>query len=168
MGWRIIIIVYVSAILQCVSGNKPRSPYEALEQYKFPVGLLPQGATGYSLNKATGEFSAHLNGSCMFTLEKSYELRYEPVIKGLISEGRLEKLSGVSVKVVLLWLNIVEVKRNHQNLEFSVGFTSANFPIHNFEDCPQCGCGLDCNGGGGGGGGVEGIRSSSSSSSSSC
>ncbi|KAH6768917.1 pectinesterase [Perilla frutescens var. frutescens] len=159
MAWRIITI-YLSTIMLCVSSqypNKP-SPYEALEQYKFPVGLLPKGATGYSLNEATGEFSAHLNGSCSFTLEKSYELRYEPVIKGLISEGRLQKLSGVSVKVALLWLNVVEVKRNHENLEFSVGFTSANFPIQNFEECPQCGCGLDC---GGENGGVEENRTSS-------
>lgn len=147
MGWRII---YLSAILilVCVSAHKPNlnmgSAYEALQKYKFPAGLLPRGATSYSLNEATGEFSAHLNASCSFTLDNAYVLRYKPEIRGVISDGRLQKLSGVSVKVVLLWLNILEVKRDGENLEFSVGFTSANFPIRNFEECPQCGCGLDC------------------------
>ncbi|KAG8389505.1 hypothetical protein BUALT_Bualt02G0236400 [Buddleja alternifolia] len=148
MAWTIILSF--SAFVLCVSAhynhNKP-SVYESLQKYNFPVGLLPKGATGYSLNQATGEFSAYLNGSCSFTLENSYELKYKPVIKGVISEGRLQKLSGVSVKVVVMWLNIVEVKRNNDNLEFSVGFTSAIFPVDNFEECPQCGCGLDCVGG---------------------
>lgn len=149
MAWRITVTIYLSAILilVCVSAHNPNlnmsSAYEALQKYKFPAGLLPRGATSYSLNEATGEFSAHLNGSCSFTLDNAYVLRYEPVIKGVISDGRLQKLSGVSVRVVLLWLNIVEVKRDGENLEFSVGFTSANFPVRNFE-CPQCGRGLDC------------------------
>ncbi|KAL2238997.1 uncharacterized protein LOC105163110 [Sesamum indicum] len=141
----LIYLISTTFVLLCVSAHYNKaSAYEALEQYNFPVGLLPRGATGYRLNPETGEFSAYLNGSCSFTLENSYELRYKPVIKGVISEGRLQKLSGVSVKVVLLWLNIVEVKRNNENLEFSVGFTSANFPVRNFKECPQCGCGLDC------------------------
>ncbi|KAK4418118.1 hypothetical protein Salat_2224500 [Sesamum alatum] len=143
-----VIYLISTTLVLCVSANynniNQPSAYEALEEYKFPAGLLPRGATGYSLNRETGEFSAYLNGSCSFTLENSYELRYKPVIKGVISEGRLQKLSGVSVKVVVLWLNIVEVKRENENLEFSVGFTSANFPVRNFKDCPQCGCGLDC------------------------
>ncbi|KAL1544957.1 hypothetical protein AAHA92_21740 [Salvia divinorum] len=153
MGWRIIII-YLSAILLCVSAhkhpNKPNSPYEAMQQYKFPAGLLPEGVTSYTLNESSGEFSAHLNGSCSFTLENSYELQYKPVIKGLISQGWLKKLSGVSVKVVLLWLDVVEVKRNGASLEFSVGFKSADFPVENFEECPRCGCGFDCGSGNGG------------------
>lgn len=147
MAWRIMTIIYLSAILPCISAqyypNKP-SPYEALQEYKFPAGLLPAGVSSYTLNKSSGEFSAHLEGSCSFTLENSYKLRYNQVIKGFISQGRLQKLSGVSVKVVLLWLDIVEVKRNHKNLQFSVGFKSADFPVENFEECPKCGCGFDC------------------------
>ncbi|KAK6120184.1 hypothetical protein DH2020_046090 [Rehmannia glutinosa] len=124
-----IIIISLSTFLLSVSSHP--SPYEALQQYNFPVGLLPKGATGYTLSRATGEFTAYLNGSCSFALENSsYRLKYEPVIKGVISRGRLQKLSGVSVKVLVLWLNIVEVKRNDEDLEFSVGITSANFPSH--------------------------------------
>ncbi|KAL6564171.1 hypothetical protein OROMI_015621 [Orobanche minor] len=152
MAWTItiiIIVIFLSIFLQSLSAQYSNQPsaYEALQQYDFPVGLLPKGATGYSLNPATGEFSAYLNGSCSFTLENSYQLKYKPVIKGVISRGRLQELSGVSVKVLLIWLNIVEVKREEENLEFSVGITSENFRVSNFEECPRCGCGFDCRGG---------------------
>ena len=47
-----------------------------------------------------------------------------------------------------MWLNIVEVVNKGNELEFSVGIASADFPMDNFEVCPQCGCGLNCNGNG--------------------
>lgn len=121
------------------------SAYDVLQENDFPVGLLPKGATGYELNRETGEFSAYLNGSCSFSVENSYQLNYNSTIEGLISKDRLKNLKGVSVKVLLPWLNIVEVVREGDELHFSVGIASANFLVENFEECPQCGCGLDCN-----------------------
>ncbi|EPS62397.1 hypothetical protein M569_12394, partial [Genlisea aurea] len=118
--------------------------YEALKQYNFPAGILPRGATGYRLNPSTGEFSAYLNGSCSFSIENYYRLNYEPEIRGLISEGEIRRLSGISVKVLVMWMNIGEVVRKGNNLEFSVGFTSASFPVENFDESPRCGCGLRC------------------------
>ncbi|XP_059298479.1 uncharacterized protein At5g01610-like [Lycium ferocissimum] len=132
-----LFLLFFSA---AVAANEKPSAYEELRHYDFPIGILPKGVIGYELNPKTGEFSAYLNGSCSFMLS-SYELYYKPVIKGVISKGRLRKLSGVSVKVVLLWLNIVEVRRRGDNLQFSVGITSANFPIRRFEECPRCECG---------------------------
>ncbi len=126
-------------------GDDTPSAYEVLQDYGFPIGLLPKGITGYELNKETGEFSAYMNGSCSFKLENSYELKYKSTITGVISKGRLKDLKGVSVKVLLLWLNIVELVRDGDKLQFSVGVASADVPIENFEECPQCGCGLDCN-----------------------
>lgn len=52
----------------------------------------------------------------------------------------------MSVKVFFMWVDIVEVLRNGDDLEFSVGIAGAGFPIDNFEECPQCGCGLNCSG----------------------
>lgn len=48
------------------------------------------------------------------------------------------------MQVLFLWLNIVEVTRVHDELGFSVGIASASFPIDNFFESPQCGCGFDC------------------------
>ncbi|KAK3020865.1 hypothetical protein RJ639_045547 [Escallonia herrerae] len=48
------------------------------------------------------------------------------------------------------------VRRNGGELEFSVGIASAKFPVSNFEECPQCGCGMDCGNGDNGEGRKEG------------
>ncbi|KAI8548263.1 hypothetical protein RHMOL_Rhmol07G0260200 [Rhododendron molle] len=121
--------------------------YEVLEEYNFPIGLLPQGITGYELDKSTGEFSAYLNSTCTFTIS-GYELKYKTTITGVITSGKLYKLSGISVKVLFLWLNIAEVIRDddddEEELEFSVGIVSADFPVDGFIERPWCGCGFDC------------------------
>jgi hypothetical protein len=125
--------------------QKPTA-YEILGDYNFPKGLLPKGVVDYSLDTTTGRFSAFLNGSCSFSLEGSYQLSYKSSVNGYISQGRLSRLEGVSVKVFFMWVDIVEVLRNGDDLEFSVGIAGAGFPIDNFEECPQCGCGLNCGG----------------------
>ncbi|XP_030486487.2 uncharacterized protein LOC115703128 isoform X2 [Cannabis sativa] len=90
--------------------------YEVLEGYDFPVGLLPKGVLGYKLDNFTGK----------------------------ITSNKLYYLSGIEVKIAFFWLKIVSVTRNNDELEFSVGFASANFDVSNFEESPTCGCGFDC------------------------
>ncbi|XP_034227201.1 uncharacterized protein LOC117636680 [Prunus dulcis] len=120
------------------------SAYEMLQQYDFPIGLLPKGVTGYELDRDTGNFKAYFNGTCSFSLENSYQLRYRSTITGVLSKDRLKNLKGVSVKVLFFWIDIVEVVRNGDELQFSVGIASADFSIDNFEESPQCGCGFAC------------------------
>ncbi|XP_061351898.1 uncharacterized protein LOC133296866 [Gastrolobium bilobum] len=142
---RLLFILVVSMTLGCaLSQPNKLSAYEVLVEYGFPVGLLPKGAIGYALNRETGEFAVYFDGRCSFSIE-SYELEYKATITGVISNRRLYKLKGVKVKVLLLWLNIVEVVRTNNDIQFSVGIASANFGLENFFECPQCGCGFDCN-----------------------
>ncbi|KAJ4719410.1 Protein of unknown function, DUF538 [Melia azedarach] len=124
--------------------GKPTA-YEVLEDYNFPVGILPKGVLDYDLESSTGKFSAFFNGSCSFSLEGSYQLKYKSTIKGNISRGKLSSLEGVSVKLLFFWVDIIEVSRHGDSLDFSVGIAGAGFPIDNFEESPQCGCGLNCN-----------------------
>ncbi|KAG6645031.1 uncharacterized protein LOC122317950 [Carya illinoinensis] len=152
MSLTAILILFL--LLSTLAASSPttttddaQSPYKALADFNFPVGLLPKGALGYELDRANGKFSAFLNGSCSFSLEGSYELKYKSTISGYISENRLTNLSGISVKVLFLWLNIVEVVRDGDQLEFSVGIASASFLIDDFYESPQCGCGFDCDNG---------------------
>ncbi|KAG9443835.1 hypothetical protein H6P81_015175 [Aristolochia fimbriata] len=124
--------------------------YNVLEQNDFPRGLLPHGATGYELDPKTGRFSVFFNGSCSFSLpDSSYRLSYASVITGTISKGKLKNLGGVRVKVLFFWLRIDQVVRKGDELEFSVRFTSASFPIDNFVEPPHCGCGFECTADGG-------------------
>ena len=138
----VLCVIFLSSIV--TADDDSPTAYEILQSYNFPMGLLPKGALGYDLDKDTGKFNAYFNGSCGFSLEGSYQLKYKSTISGYISQNKLTKLSGISVKVLFLWLNIVEVTRNGDDMEFSVGIASAAFPIDNFFECPQCGCGLDC------------------------
>lgn len=123
--------------------DTPLTAYQVLEEYDFPVGILPNGVLGYDLNSSTGKFSAYLNGSCTFTID-SYELKYKSTITGKITKDKLENLSGIKVKVLFLWLSISSVTRDDDELEFSVGIASADFPVSNFDESPTCGCGFDC------------------------
>ncbi|KAM1249096.1 hypothetical protein ACFX13_032620 [Malus domestica] len=102
------------------------------------------GITGYELDNGNSQFRAYLNDSCSFSLEGFYQLKYKSTITDTISPNKLSSLTGVSVKVLFLWLDIIEVIQSGDNLEFSVGIASATFPIDNFYECSQCGCGLDC------------------------
>lgn len=132
-------------ISSALDGDDFPSAYEVLESFDFPMGILPVGITGYDIDWKTGKFNAYLKDSCSFSLEGSYQLKYKSRISGYIQNDRITNLSGVSVKVFFLWLNIVEVIRNGNDLQFSVGIASASFSLDNFEISPQCGCGLDCN-----------------------
>ena len=131
-----------SSVVDAADGVPP-TVYEVLQEYGFPIGLLPTGATSYELDKSTGKFTVHLNSTCSFKID-SYELKYRSTIEGVIAKVKLSKLSGIQVKVLILWLSIAEVIRDVDELEFSVGIASADFPASNFDECPACGCGFGC------------------------
>jgi hypothetical protein len=123
-----------------------KTAYEALADFDFPPGIIPKGVVSYTLDNATGDFTAHLDtkSTCEFSIQGSYSLRYRPNISGRISVDRLTNLEGVSVKILFFWVNIIEVTRSGDNLGFSVGIASAEFGLDNFLECPTCGCGFDC------------------------
>ncbi|KAJ4849290.1 hypothetical protein Tsubulata_021562 [Turnera subulata] len=137
-----LLLIFSISPLESAS-QSTLTAYEVLQEYDFPVGILPNGVTGYKLNNSTGRFSVYLNGTCTFKVE-SYELQYEPTIKGVIDEDKLSRLEGIKVKVFLFWLSITEVTRDDEDLEFSVGIASPDFPVSNFDESPTCGCGFDC------------------------
>ncbi|GMI66598.1 hypothetical protein like AT4G02360 [Hibiscus trionum] len=139
-----LILISLSLSASFAAADEKLSAYQLLQRYRFPAGILPKGVSGYELNSQTGEFSAYLNGTCNFAVD-SYELSYKSTIRGVISPGKISKLKGVSVKVLFFWLNIVELILDGDEMQFSVGIASANFPVDNFYESPQCGCGFDCN-----------------------
>lgn len=143
----LIILFFISLTTPFASASasfkESLTAYEALEEYDFPVGVLPKGVLGYKLDNSTGKFSVYLNGSCSFTID-SYELKYRSTITGVITKDKISSLTGITVKVWLFWLSIVTVTRDDDELEFSVGIASADFAVSNFLESPTCGCGFDC------------------------
>ncbi|KAL3849746.1 hypothetical protein ACJIZ3_011628 [Penstemon smallii] len=142
----LLLILSLSAVAASASAAS-LTVYEVMESYDFPEGLLPKGVTGYELDSATGKFTVYLNKTCSFTIN-GYNLRYKSKITGTISKDRIKNLKGIQVKVLFFWVNIVEVTKDGDELEFSVGIASADFPVDNFYESPQCGCGFDCVNGG--------------------
>ncbi|KDP28180.1 hypothetical protein JCGZ_13951 [Jatropha curcas] len=143
MAFLLAILLFLVSSIQSVTGRGNLTVYEVLEEYNFPVGLLPNGVTGYELDTSTGKFSVSLNETCSFTID-SYSLKYSTSITGVIKKNKLSSLSGIKVKVLFLWLSITKVIRDGDELEFSVGIASADFPVSNFYESPTCGCGFDC------------------------
>ncbi|XP_021805195.1 uncharacterized protein At5g01610-like [Prunus avium] len=137
------LFLLVSFSTPSASVNDELTVYQVLEEYDFPVGILPKGVLGYELNNSTGKFSVYLNGTCTFSID-SYKLKYKSTITGVITDDKISSLSGIKVKVLFLWLSIVKVIRDDDELEFSVGIGSADFPVSNFVESPTCGCGFDC------------------------
>ncbi|CAN8248048.1 unnamed protein product [Cochlearia groenlandica] len=137
------LAVFYSLTVVSAESDSPTA-YSLLQSYNFPVGILPIGVVAYDLDTSTGKFHAYFNDSCSFSLVGSYQLNYKSTISGYISENKLQKLSGIKVKVLFWWLNIAEVIRKGDEMEFSVGITSANFEIKEFLESPQCGCGFEC------------------------
>ena len=138
-----LILLFLISSFSSATGDNSLTVYEVLEQYDFPIGLLPNGVLSYELDNSTGEFSVYLNGSCTFSID-SYELKYKSTTTGVISKDKLTSLRGIKVKVLFLWLNIKSVIRDDDELEFSVGIASADFSVDNFSESPTCGCGFDC------------------------
>lgn len=133
----LLLVVVVAAV-----ADRP-TVYEAIGSYGLPEGLLPEGVTNYKLDVSTGKFSVYLDKTCSFTIQ-GYNLKYKTTITGTISNNKITNLTGIQVKILFLWLNIVEVTKDGANLELSVGIASAAFPANDFEESPRCGCGFKC------------------------
>ncbi|KAK7344421.1 hypothetical protein VNO77_13992 [Canavalia gladiata] len=143
LGSILFFLIFFSIPLISANNHKILSAYDVLQQYDFPVGLLPKGVIGYTLDSSSGKFEAYLNDTCTFPVE-SYELKYKSTITGVIRKDKISNLEGIKVKVMFLWLNIVTATRNEDELEFSVGIAAANFPVSNFYESATCVCGYHC------------------------
>lgn len=143
----ILIILILIDPTPALSSTDSRTAYEALEDYNFPIGLLPQGVSSYDLNSNTSKFSVYFNDTCSFPLESSYHLKYNPIVTGYISNGKLTSLEGIYAGLFSLWKEIVEIDRNGDDLVFTVGLWSSVFPMDYFNQSPQCGCGFSCGSG---------------------
>lgn len=128
-----------SLIQRCDS----ETAYEVLEDYDFPIGLLPTNVESYTLDTSDGSFVVYLSSACSFTID-SYKLSYKKKITGKISTDTLKDLDGVSVKVWIFSLSITKVIRDGTKLKFYVGSISKSFPVTNFDECHDCGSAVDC------------------------
>lgn len=143
---RTLILVAAFLSICCCSLIQPfeseETAYQVLEEYDFPIGLLPSNVESYTLDTSDGSFKVYLSSSCSFKVD-SYKLKYKKKITGKISTDTLKDLSGVSVKVWIFSFSITKVIRKGSKLKFYVGSISKSFPVTNFYTCHDCGSGFD-------------------------
>uniref|UniRef100_A0A452Z5G1 DUF538 domain-containing protein n=1 Tax=Aegilops tauschii subsp. strangulata TaxID=200361 RepID=A0A452Z5G1_AEGTS len=123
-------------------GAEP-SAYEMLEKFGFPKGILPVGVTDYTLRRSDGAFQVFMDKDCEFEVDGGYKLTYKQTISGRVAGGSLWDLRGVSVKIFFVNWGIDQVlMADADHLMFYVGPLSQAFTSDNFEESPQCRCGV--------------------------
>lgn len=144
-GRSLILIAAIFSICCCslIQRCESKTAYEVLEEYDFPIGLLPTNVESYTLDTSDGSFEVYLSSICSFTID-SYTLTYKKTITGEISTDTLKDLSGVTVKVWIFSFSITKVIRDGTNLKFYVGSISKSFPVSNFDECQSCDSSTDC------------------------
>nr|ABR17355.1 unknown [Picea sitchensis] len=144
-------LILIAAFLSICCGSliqrceSEKTAYQEMEEYDFPIGLLPTNVESYTLDTSDGSFVVYLSSSCSFTID-SYKLSYKKKITGKISTDTLKDLDGVSVKMWIFYISISKVIREGTKLNFYVGSISKSFPVSNFDECQECGSGLGCSG----------------------
>ncbi|PWA69558.1 hypothetical protein CTI12_AA297290 [Artemisia annua] len=125
-------------VFSSADGNAPLSAYEVLQSYNLPVGVLPAGVAGYTLDSNSGQFWVNLTNECKFN-EGGHKIKYESIITGVITQNNLGDLDGVKVKTAFFWSSIKNVNRDQDQLGFKVGiFGTKSFPISDFSYSPEC------------------------------
>ncbi|KAL1550259.1 hypothetical protein AAHA92_18247 [Salvia divinorum] len=138
----VIILILSAALAAPVS----ETVYDILQYYRFPPGLVPQGVvTRYELNPNSGQFTLYLSTTCSFTAY-GYDVQLRTQITGRIKDEDIKGLHGVQVRMMNIWLDLVEVEmvEDGEEVEFSNSYTAVDMPVYYFHSIPQCGCGFDC------------------------
>ncbi|XP_076901941.1 uncharacterized protein At5g01610-like [Bidens hawaiensis] len=128
----------LSLIFSFTEGGDEPSVYQILQSYNLPVGLLPNGAYGYTFDPRSGRYSVNLRTICEVNVG-GYEFQYSPPITGVISQNNLGEMGGVKVKVALGWVSIVNINRNQDQLKLTIhGIGDKEFPVNVFYLSPNC------------------------------
>lgn len=141
------IVFGLLLIIQCntvaKSAEEPSSiistAYDELQRKGFPSGLLPNSVANYSLDTSTGKFSVQLRRRCDITLPPdNYPASFSEKITGTLTEGYIQGLTGIDVRVFFKWWSITGIRSSGKNLVFEVGVASAKYPSSNFDESPDC------------------------------
>lgn len=146
------IIVLTLSVLSTISvfpqqNNAYPDAYEVLQEYEYPVGLLPAEVTGYKLDRCTGRFSVFLRGPCHYTTEtNAYPFSFDEIVTGVIRRDGITNVRGVRVKSISIfgWFRISNVRHLGDFFDIAAGSVSSIVPIENLQASPRCGCESRC------------------------
>ncbi|CAL0310230.1 unnamed protein product [Lupinus luteus] len=117
-----IILMLTFFTTPSLSFNK--GPYDLFKQFNFPKGILPRGATNYTFDNSTGNFTINLEKPCNYKIQ-SFEWRFKSTITGIITKDNITSFEGLQVKVVF-WISITKLTNTEKGI---VTFYAGNIPL---------------------------------------
>ncbi|KAF8081059.1 hypothetical protein N665_0908s0015 [Sinapis alba] len=132
----IIIALFTSSL---TSSLPDPSFYDYLRESGLPAGIVPKGVTNFSIDIKTGRFTVALPVPCDAKFENQFHFDYN--ISGVLSDGRIGNLSGVTQKELFLWFAVRGIHVDPVSsglIHFDVGVADKQLSLSQFESPRDC------------------------------
>ncbi|CAL0309685.1 unnamed protein product [Lupinus luteus] len=133
-----IIFILTSVTTQSLPFRRSQlSPYGFIGQFNIPRGILPRGATSYTFDNFTGQFTINLKEACTYKMQ-TFAVKFNTTITGIITKNNMSSLKGVQVRVAF-WINIRKVSSIQMGVvKFEAGVIPIIVPAIFFKLSPPC------------------------------
>lgn len=135
----LIIALFSSILFLQLSSLPDPSFYDYLRESNLPAGIVPKGVTNFSIDIKTGRFTVTLPVPCDAKFENQFHFDYN--ISGVLSDGRIGNLSGVTQKELFLWFAVKGIHVDPESsglIHFDVGVADKQLSLSLFESPRDC------------------------------
>jgi hypothetical protein len=133
------ILLFSSILFVELSSVPDPSFYDYLRESGLPAGIVPKGVTDFSIDVKTGRFTVTLPVPCDAKFENQFHFDYN--ISGILSDGRIGNLSGVTQKELFLWFAVKGIHVDPESsglIHFDVGVADKQLSLSLFESPRDC------------------------------
>ncbi|WZZ30777.1 hypothetical protein YC2023_014178 [Brassica napus] len=131
--------LFSSILFLQLSSLPDPSFYDYLRESGLPAGIVPKGVTNFSIDAKTGRFTVALPVPCDAKFESQFHFDYN--ITGVLSDGRIGNLSGVTQKELFLWFAVKGIHVDPESsglIHFDVGVADKQMSLSLFESPRDC------------------------------
>ncbi|CAH2072616.1 unnamed protein product [Thlaspi arvense] len=135
----LIIALFSSTLFLELYTLPDPSFYDYLRESGLPAGIVPKGVTNFSIDVKTGHFTVALPVPCDAKFENQFHFDYN--ISGVLSDGRIGNLSGVTQKELFLWFAVKGIHVDPERsglIHFDVGVADKQLSLSLFESPRDC------------------------------
>ncbi|XP_010453797.1 PREDICTED: uncharacterized protein LOC104735667 [Camelina sativa] len=135
----LVIALFASILFLQISSLPDPSFYDYLRESNLPAGIVPKGVTNFSIDVNTGRFTVALPVPCDAKFENQFH--FDNNISGVLSDGRIGNLSGVTQKELFLWFAVKGIHVDPESsglIHFDVGVADKQLSLSLFESPRDC------------------------------
>ncbi|KFK25878.1 hypothetical protein AALP_AA8G174000 [Arabis alpina] len=135
----LFFVIIASILFLELSSSPDPSFYDYLRESNLPAGIVPKGVTNFSIDIKTGQFTVALPVPCDAKFENQFHFDYN--ITGVLSDGRIGNLSGVTQKELFLWFAVKGIHVDPESsglIHFDVGVADKQLSLSLFESPRDC------------------------------